>query len=146
VDTFTKHERSAIMRRVRSTDNVSTERTFVASLRASHIVGWKLRPSQLRGKPDIYFPRQRVVVFLDGCFWHGCPRCFRAPSSRRKYWKPKIENNRKRDQNISRQLRRQGFRVLRIWEHDISGPRGIKRLLKMISPQNFATQKTVSPA
>lgn len=135
MDTFTKSERSAIMRRVRSVGNLSTERAFITSLRSAHVGGWKLRPSGLLGAPDLYFPKKRLAIFLDGCFWHGCPRCFRAPSSRRNYWKPKIERNRKRDRRVSNQLRGKGFHVLRIWEHDIGRPAGIKRLLRFLRPK-----------
>src|SRR5438309_7391618 len=97
MDTFSRGERSEIMRRVRSTNNASTERIMVGALKSRHIRGWKLRPQDLPGSPDIFFPETRLAVFLDGCFWHGCPSCFRAPASNIEYWTRKGARNKQRD-------------------------------------------------
>jgi DNA mismatch endonuclease (patch repair protein) len=133
MDTFGKRQRSEIMAKVRSTGNFSTERAMLAALRARHIRGWKLRPGNLTGSPDLYFRELRLVVFLDGCFWHGCPKCFRAPSSRKEYWRPKISRNKKRDKKVSKLLRREGYHVLRIWEHEIKKGVGIRKLLRCLA-------------
>jgi DNA mismatch endonuclease (patch repair protein) len=62
----------------------------------------------------------RVVIFVDGCFWHGCPRCYRRPASNTKYWDSKVSKNRQRDRKVRVTLRRCGWRVLRIWEHELA--------------------------
>jgi DNA mismatch endonuclease (patch repair protein) len=132
MDSFSREERSEIMQQVRSVRNASTEGVIVGALRSRHIGGWKLRPQGLPGSPDLFFPRSKLMVFLDGCFWHGCPRCFRAPSSRTEYWRPKIARNQSRDRRVSRLLRRQGYDVLRVWEHEIKSGKGFARLVRTL--------------
>jgi DNA mismatch endonuclease (patch repair protein) len=73
----------------------------------------------LIGRPDFVIPRARVAVFIDGCFWHGCPDHFTMPVTRRAFWKRKIENNRARDAMVAETLRAEGWRVVRVWEHEI---------------------------
>src|SRR5271156_3450408 len=119
MDVFTKTKRSSVMAAIRHRGNHSTERTFAALLRCSRISGWKLHFPKIIGKPDFYFPRQRIAVFVDGCFWHACPKCFRAPRQNASFWKNKVERNRKRDQKVTRGLRRVGVKVLRLWEYDL---------------------------
>jgi DNA mismatch endonuclease (patch repair protein) len=70
------------------------------------------------GKPDIVFKQQNLVVFIDGCFWHGCRQHSRLPKSNVAYWRKKINGNKRRDRRITHELRRQGWRVVRIWEHE----------------------------
>lgn len=69
-------------------------------------------------RADIVFPRRRVAIFVDGCFWHGCPDHCRVPTNNRDYWIAKIERNRVRDQSVTAMLEVSGWRVLRIWEHE----------------------------
>ena len=137
MDTFTTKERSEIMRKVKSTGNRSTEGVFIGILRSKHISGWKLRPKGFPGSPDIVFSTKKVLVFLDGCFLHGCSKCFRAPSSRKEYWKPKIERNKNRDKKITRSLRRKGYSVLRIREHEIKSGAGFNRLVQKLNSIGF---------
>jgi DNA mismatch endonuclease, patch repair protein len=73
---------------------------------------------ELRRTADLLFPRQRVVVLLDGCFWHGCPQHLRMPAANSSYWKPKIARNVERDRETDRRLAEAGWRVLRFWEHE----------------------------
>jgi len=82
---------------------------------------------KLPGKPDIVFPKRRIVIFTDGCFWHKCPKCFPTLSTTKRYWVRKISNNVKRDTAVSKQLRHEGWKVIRIWEHEIRNERIIKR-------------------
>lgn len=70
-------------------------------------------------KADIVFSRAKVCIFIDGCFWHGCPRHFAVPKSNRAWWSEKVADNRLRDRRKTRQLRRAGWTVLRFWEHDL---------------------------
>lgn len=75
--------------------------------------------NKLVGRPDIYFPRQKIAVFIDGCFWHGCPKCFVAPKSHKRYWSQKISRNIKRDKINNIKLKKEGITVVRFWEHEI---------------------------
>jgi DNA mismatch endonuclease (patch repair protein) len=80
-DSLTKSERSQLMAKVRGTGNRSTEAVVEAALRAERIRGWKKHPEDVPGRPDFYFPRYRLAIFVDGCFWHACPNCGRIPKS-----------------------------------------------------------------
>jgi DNA mismatch endonuclease (patch repair protein) len=75
--------------------------------------------NRILGKPDIFFPKKRIAIFIDGCFWHGCKKCFRRPKTNSKYWDKKIKNNILRDRFINKELRKQKIQVIRVWEHDI---------------------------
>lgn len=118
-DIFTKAGRSALMSRIRSHGNAATELRFIHLLKDSGITGWR-RHHRLQGKPDFVFLKLRLAVFVDGCFWHGCPRCYSEPKSNRAFWRRKIAANKKRDHLVTRTLRKAGWRVLRIWEHDLA--------------------------
>jgi DNA mismatch endonuclease, patch repair protein len=77
-----------------------------------------LRVGGVRARVDIVFTRQRVAVFVDGCFWHGCPDHQTVPRRNREYWVPKLKANRERDARVDAALRAEAWRVLRIWEHE----------------------------
>src|SRR5258708_20613035 len=100
--------RSEIMARIRSTGNKTTEVRLMRLLVKNGVKGWR-RGSQLLGRPDFVFPAKRVVVFVDGCFWHGHPVLCRLPSSNRTYWVKKIEGNKRRDREVSAYLKRRGW-------------------------------------
>jgi DNA mismatch endonuclease (patch repair protein) len=128
-DTLTKDKRSAVMAAVRSVGNLSTELRLLRIMRVYGIVGWR-RKQSLPGKPDFVFRRQRLAVFVDGCFWHGCPKHCRIPSSAIPYWVKKIGRNRLRDKDVRRLLLDQGWNVHRIWEHSLRDPRRVASGLK----------------
>jgi|SRR6185437_5676267 len=134
-DKISKTQRSAVMAKVRSTGNRSTEGRVEAALIAANIAGWEKHPKSVPGCPDFYFPEVRLAVFVDGCYWHACPRCCRLPASNAEYWSDKIDSNRRRDNRIRRQLRRRGFRVMRIWEHEIKSGAWIRRLGRMMTAE-----------
>jgi len=115
-DDRTQAQRSETMRRVRSRDT-SPE---VALRRELHRRGlrYSLR-RKLPGSPDVIFVRAGVAVFIDGCFWHGCPEHCRRPSSNTGYWNAKIDRNIARDRRVDRTLQEQGWRVVRLWEHEV---------------------------
>jgi len=116
-------ERGApMMARFRSRGNKSTEDALVRALRAARLTGWR-RHVRLPGSPDLVFRAERLAVFVDGCFWHGCRRHLRLPTTRPDYWPAKIERNRRRDRRVARELRSRGWSVLRLWEHQLSGER-----------------------
>jgi DNA mismatch endonuclease (patch repair protein) len=133
LDIFTKAKRSSVMAAIRHRGNRSTEGTFAGLLRCHRISGWKLHQSTVTGKPDFYFPKRRIAVFVDGCFWHGCPKCFQAPRQNAAFWAEKIERNRKRDRKVARALRREGVEVIRIWEHDLENrTRRVSRVIELL--------------
>jgi DNA mismatch endonuclease (patch repair protein) len=104
---------------IRSRGNKATELRLIEIFREFHITGWR-RNQPLFGRPDFTFRRERVVVFVDGCFWHGCPKCYKRPGSNQEFWDTKIGNNRKRDRLVNRELRHEGWKVVRIWQHQLS--------------------------
>ena len=113
-DIFTKEKRSWVMSRIRSKDT-KIEKTMASLLRRNRI--HYRRYPKLFGSPDFVIEK-KVLLFCDGDFWHG----YRYAEKKRppkKYWRDKIEGNMRRDRKVSRKLRREGWSVLRIWEHDI---------------------------
>src|SRR5258708_38428012 len=96
--------RSKQMSLVRGTGNKSTERRFTRLLRQKNISGWR-RHAALPGRPDFLFRREKLAIFLDGCFWHGCPKCNRRrPKSNAPFWARKLDQNRERDRRVGQEL------------------------------------------
>lgn len=118
-DVFTKAKRSEVMSRVRSRGNKDTELAMAKLLRRHGITGWR-RNQPVFGKPDFVFPKFKLAVFVDGCFWHGCPKHATKPANNRAFWQRKLAGNKKRDALVTRTLRRAGWRVLRVWEHELA--------------------------
>lgn len=118
-DVFTKAKRSAVMSRIRCHGNKDTELALMKLFRQHRISGWR-RHQKVFGKPDFLFRRNRLALFVDGCFWHGCPRHCKIPSGNRAFWKKKFAANKARDCRVNRELRKLGWRVVRIWEHDLA--------------------------
>ena len=116
---------------VRGKGNRTTEARFRAMLVRAGIRGWTMQTKGIKGKPDFYFPESKVAVFLDGCFWHGCPNCGHVPSVNRPFWKAKIERNQRRDRDTDELLLQMGIIPIRFWEHELKdSPREcIQRLL-----------------
>ena len=115
-DVFSKEKRSEIMSKIRS-KNTQPEVLLRKELWKK---GYRYRIHfKLPGKPDIVFIRKRIVIFIDGCFWHRCPRCYKAPKSNTSYWEAKISKNIERDKLINATLTKKGWHVIRIWEHQI---------------------------
>jgi DNA mismatch endonuclease (patch repair protein) len=125
-DVFTKKKRSQVMAAIRSKGNKDTELKLASILRTNGIKGWR-RHQRLPGSPDFVFRRERLAVFVDGCFWHACPKHGRKPASNRNFWLRKLTRNKQRDRVVSRQLRNAGWRVLRFWAHDLSKPEVVVR-------------------
>lgn len=116
------------MAKVKATGNKSTEAAVEAILRAAKITGWRRHPKNILGRPDFYFPTSKLALFVDGCFWHACPTCGRIPKTRTAFWQEKIDSNRRRDQRTRRSLRSLGYRVFRVWEHDVDKRTWLRRL------------------
>jgi len=146
-DIWPQKKRSAVMALIKSTHNLTTEERLVSLLRQNQIIGWR-RHLPLLGKPDFAyqliakatylrlrlryqliatatylakprFSKQKGAVFVDGCFWHGCPNCYTRPKTNRAFWDRKREDNMARDKRVNRQLRHQGWKVIRIWQHSL---------------------------
>ncbi len=118
-DVFSKSKRSEVMRAVKSRGNKSTELKLIEIFKNRKIIGWR-RNYKLFGKPDFVFPKQRLAIFLDGCFWHGHDCRNTKPAENADYWRLKIERNKTRDELVSKTLAEKGWRVLRIWECQIA--------------------------
>lgn len=126
--------RSERMSRIRARGNQTTELRLAALLRRLGLVGWR-RGVRLIGRPDFVYRKQRLAVFVDGCFWHGCPLHYIKPIGNADFWVNKVQSNRKRDRAVSRALSTAGWRVLRIWEHELRGkniPRLARRLRRAV--------------
>lgn len=115
-DDRTVEARSETMRRIRSRDT-SCEMTLRRELHRRGL-RYSLR-KKLPGSPDVVFVSQRVAVFVDGCFWHGCPTHCRRPAGNAAYWSAKIQRNQARDARVTSELTASGWRVVRLWEHDV---------------------------
>src|SRR5713226_6452334 len=107
------------MSKIRSRGNRSTEKRLRACFVRRGIKGWTVQAEDVLGKPDFIFPFVRLAIFVDGCFWHGCSQCARPPHSNKKYWREKVARNRIRDKQVSGILRRAGWHVMRMWEHEV---------------------------
>lgn len=116
MDKFSSETRSRIMSCIRSSGTQPEVKfhNYLNSLGIRHIMQPKIH-----GNPDVYIYRKNEVIFINGCFWHGCRRHFKMPKSNRTFWKNKIKNNIIRQKTMIAELKKIGFGVRVIWEHDI---------------------------
>jgi len=126
VDTVSKKKRSETMRAIRSKDSKIEVEFRKAIWRAGF--RYKKNPIKYFGKPDLVLKKYKTVIFIDSCFWHGCKRHCRLPSSNKKYWIEKVERNKKRDKEVNYYYRKTGWRIIRVWEHGL-----LKNLDKVIT-------------
>jgi DNA mismatch endonuclease (patch repair protein) len=130
--------RSEQMSRIRGS-NTTPERTLGRALwRLGH--RYHLRTSGLVGRPDLVFRKLRVVVFVDGCFWHGCPEHYVRPRSRTAFWSGKLRENVLRDVRQTTELHNAGWHVLRVWEHEVLG--GLDKLMLRLAPALTSVRRT----
>lgn len=127
IDCFSPKMRSKVMSAVRSRGNKSTELSLIHVFHRNSIKGWR-RNYKLLGNPDFVFPKERIVVFADGCFWHGHNCRNTKPKLHADYWEKKILRNKSRDKFITKTLRRAGWHVFRIWECEIKKNKLSKKL------------------
>lgn len=130
-DKFEKQKRSEIMASVRSRGNISTEIYMLNVLRKHGLKGWR-RHWKIQGKPDFVWPKFKIALFLDGCFWHGCPTCLKMPKSNVKYWNEKIKGNKERDKRVSKHLRSMSWKVIRVWECRITQKSTLRRIKTLL--------------
>jgi DNA mismatch endonuclease (patch repair protein) len=117
-DTFSIEKRSEIMRKVKSNRNKSTELKLIQFFKENRICGWR-RNFKLYGKPDFVFPKQRLAIFVDGCFWHGHNCRNTKPKDNANYWESKINRNKNRDVQVTETLTNKNWTVIRIWECEL---------------------------
>jgi DNA mismatch endonuclease (patch repair protein) len=112
-------------------------------LAGMRLKGWRKNANDVAGKPDVVFDDERLTIFIDGCFWHGCPHCKRKlPKTNRRYWRQKINRNIALAKSVNRRLRKDGWMVVRIWEHEMGSPDARKKVRVKISRafnKEFAT-------
>lgn len=119
-DNLSPQDRRKTMRAVKG-KGTKLEKRLWAMLAGMGLKGWQKNVDTITGKPDVVFSSQRVAVFIDGCFWHGCPNCRRKmPQTNREYWERKINRNVELAQLHNEQLQREGWVVVRIWEHEMA--------------------------
>jgi DNA mismatch endonuclease (patch repair protein) len=122
------------MAAVRSRGNRSTEVALASFLRRHQFRGWR-RDQKLFGKPDFVFRKERVAVFADGCFWHGCQKHGRVPKGKRAFWVKKLSANAARDRRVNQTLHKLGWCVIRVWEHELAKdyhPRLLKKFTQTL--------------
>ncbi len=111
--------------------NTLPEKRLRQTLWHAGLRGYRLQ-ARLPGRPDIVFSRKHVAIFVDGCFWHRCPTCYREPKTHVSYWTAKIQRNVDRDQRVTIQLTENGWAVIRIWEHHLRTAEGLEECLRLI--------------
>jgi DNA mismatch endonuclease (patch repair protein) len=141
--------RSRNMSAIKSRGNRSTEAIVLRILKEQGCTGWR-RHLPIHGTPDFAFPRLKLAIFVNGCFWHGCPKCFKMPLRNVEYWTEKIRRNVRRDRKNSRLLRAAGWSVMHIWEHSLrrSCPTVAKRISTFVQKkkdQRIATANAPNP-
>jgi DNA mismatch endonuclease, patch repair protein len=126
-DLITKEKRSKIMQSIRAKGNKTTELALMRIFRENRVIGWR-RNIKLVGKPDFVFPKSKLVVFVDGCFWHG-HWCQKPRESQEEgFWKNKIAYNKRNDRKVNRILAKKNWTVVRIWECEIRKGTYFKKL------------------
>ena len=117
-DIFSSEKRSAVMKAVKSRNTKTTELKMIEIFKELHIIGWR-RTYPLIGKPDFVFPKKRIVVFVDGCFWHGHDCRNVTPSDNAEFWEAKRLYNKKHDEEVTQTLVQKNWTVIRIWECEL---------------------------
>ncbi len=116
-DNLTKEKRSKVMASIRG-KNTKPE-LAVRKILWSNGLRYRIHDNTVFGKPDISNKKKKLAVFIDGCFWHGCNRCYKEPKSNVGFWKNKIIKNKQRRIKVRRELRKNGWKIIEFWEHEI---------------------------
>lgn len=134
-DNLRPEDRRRTMQAVKG-KNTSLERRLFSMLAGMGMTGWRKNVAGVFGKPDVVFDEQ-LAIFVDGCFWHGCPSCSRKlPTTNREYWERKISRNIELAREVDKTLAENGWKVIRIWEHEI----GDKKARAMIRRKILAAR------
>lgn len=138
-DTFSKEKRSQIMSSVKSKKNKSTELKLIKIFIENNLTGW-CRNYPLFGKPDFVFPKFKIAIFTDGCFWHGHNCRNTKPADNAEYWTNKINKNKRRDLLVTERLISKGWQVVRFWECELQKKNyqsKLKLIFEIISQHNI---------
>tara|TARA_B100001964_G_C13930117_1_gene464175 strand:- start:218 stop:625 length:408 start_codon:yes stop_codon:yes gene_type:complete len=132
MDNLTKEQRRKNMQNIRSKGTLP-EQIIMRELQRRKIY-FARHVDSIIGKPDIVFRRKKVIVFVDSDFWHGHPKRFIMPKSNLEYWKKKLDRNKKRDKEVNKILEKNGYKVIRVWEHDVKKRfnKAMNRILRAI--------------
>ena len=140
-DVFSKKKRSEVMSHIRARGNKDTELAMIQILRKNKIIGWR-RNQHVFGKPDFVFPRQKVALFIDGCFWHVCPDHCNFPKNNEEFWQKKLHINMNRDLTVNQTLVSKGWKVIRIWEHELKDTSKVtNRIITVLNINNVLFDK-----
>lgn len=131
-DVFDKETRSAVMSKIRSKGNKSTEMRLIEVFAELGIKGWR-RNYPVKGHPDFVFPKMRIAVFVDGCFWHGHDCRNTRPKQNEEFWAAKRAKNMAHDKIVTEEFERRGWSVLRIWECELRKKNRSELLAKLDS-------------
>ncbi len=128
---------SKTMSAIKGMNNKTTELCFRMMLARNGVKGWKMNYKSIVGKPDFFFEDRKLAVFIDGCYWHGCPTCGHIPKKHSEFWKAKIKRNQERDKRVTRENEDNGIKVIRFWEHELKSSENrkivIKNVIKILS-------------
>jgi DNA mismatch endonuclease, patch repair protein len=122
MDKISKVQRSRNMSLIRSAENKTTEQEILKYLRKYKITGWRRHKKGAFGSPDFLFTKNKVVMFVDGCFWHRCNKHCIIPKSNKYFWITKLKKNKVRDKKVNAHYKNKGWKVVRIWEHELKKP------------------------
>jgi len=127
-DVVSKKKRSEIMSAVRSKDT----KIEIAFRKALWKQGFRYRKNSAKyfGKPDLVLKKYKTAIFIDSCFWHGCKKHCRIPATNKKYWTDKINRNKERDKEVNKFYKKTGWKIIRIWEHDLQ--KNIRKITSLI--------------
>lgn len=129
-DIFDDEKRSSIMSKVRSKRNKSTELRVIELFEDNGITGWR-RNYKVKGHPDFVFLKERVAIFVDGCFWHGHECRNIHPKDNEEYWNKKRQRNIQHDLEITERFQKRGWTVVRIWECELKKKNEVVALEKL---------------
>lgn len=129
-DIFDDEKRSSIMSKVRSKGNKSTELRVIELFEDNGIIGWR-RNYKVKGHPDFVFLKERVAIFVDGCFWHGHECRNIHPKDNEEYWNKKRQRNIQHDLEITERFQKRGWTVVRIWECELKKKNEVVALEKL---------------
>lgn len=128
MDNISQKERSSLMGKIKSKET-KLEKS-VRTILSKKKIKYRKNSSKYFGKPDIVIASKKIVIFIDSCFWHGCKRHCRIPKSNHNYWINKINNNRKRDKKVNDYYKKNNWKIIRIWEHELKNEKQINKILK----------------
>ncbi len=117
-DNLTKEQRSKVMSSIK--DKNTKPEIIVRKILYRQKFRYRIHDKTIFGKPDISNKSKKIAIFIDGCFWHGCTKCYREPTSNVDFWRNKIKNNKNRRIKVKKELRKEKWNILELWEHEIN--------------------------